>query len=163
MVMSENYEEEARAAFVSLEPRKAVSVALTGAGVGVVVWLLALLLGNYVLNPILCHGSQAMKCVPASQYGEMFASVIGAGAGLFFLVRLQVFRPLLVVLAAIVSLWGLVSIADLMPWYGVLLSCAALYMLSYLAFTWLARLRSFGLVAVLFVVLIVAVRYTLSL
>ncbi len=160
--MSENYDDEARSAVVPLETKRVLMVMLTGAGVGFVVWGLTTVLSNYILSGILCHGS-AMVCAAASQYGEILASIIAAGAGLFVLVRLQVFRPLLVALGVLASLWGIVALASALPWYGIMLSCMFLYAVSYLAFTWLARLRSFGLVLVLFVVLIAIVRYTLSL
>lgn len=161
--MSETNEEEVRTILVALELRRMVLAVLVGAGVGLVIWLLNFVLSDYVLGTLLCHGSQAMKCVPAGQYGEVIAGIIGAGLGLFLLVRLQIFRPLLVVLGVFVSLWGIVSSLSLLPWYGVLLSCVLLYALAMIAFTWLARLRSFGLVIVLFVVVAVAVRYTFSL
>ena len=91
------------------------------------------------------------------------AAIIGAIVGLFFLVKLQVFRPLLVVLAAVVSLWGVVGLAGLLPWYGVGLSTIALYALAYSLFTWVARIRAFWLVVLLLIVLVVAVRVMLSL
>lgn len=160
--MSESYDDEVRSAIVPLEAKRILIVMATGAGAGLIVWGLATVLGNYILSGILCHGS-AMVCGAANQYGEILASILAAGFGLFVMVRLQIFRPLLIVLATLVSLWGVVATASGLPWYGIMLSCIFLYAVSYAAFTWLARLRSFGLVLVLFVVLIAIIRYTLSL
>lgn len=160
--MTDTYDEEARSAMVSLDARRMLMIALAGAGAGVIVWGLTAVLGNYVLGGILCH-SQTMQCASADQYAEILASIVAAGAGLFALVRMQVFRPLLVVLGALLSLWGVVALASTLPWYGTLLSCLFMYAAAYLAFAWLARLRSFGLVLVLFVVLIVMIRYAFSL
>ena len=160
--MTETYDEEMRSTIVALEPRRIALVVATGAGVGLLVWGLATLLGAYVLSGILCHG-QTMKCGTGDQYAEILASILAAGAGLFVLVRLQIFRPLLVVLGALLSLWGIVSLASTLPWYGALFACVLMYAAAYAAFAWLARLRSFGMVLVLFVVLIVMIRYTFSL
>lgn len=160
--MSESYDDEARSALVPLDVKRMLVILLSGAAVGLVVWGLTMLLSKYVLSALLCHDS-AMVCGAAGQYGEATATILAAGAGLFGLVRTQVFRPLLVVIGTLISLWGIVALASGLPWYGTMIACILLYAVAYVAYAWLARLRSFGLVLVLFVVLIVVVRYTLSL
>jgi hypothetical protein len=161
--MSEGYEEDRQSPLTPMNVRKLVAVFALGAAVGLVVWGLTAFFDTYVLRAVLCQGSQTMKCGGSTQYAEAAASIIGAGAGLYFLVRFEVFRPLLVVLATIIGLWGTVESVGLLPWYGAIMATVLLYALAYILFSWLARLRSFSTVIILFIVLIIAVRYTLTL
>ena len=161
--MSEIQEEDKHLLFTPVDINKIVAVVLLGAVIGLLVWGLTLVIDRYVLTAILCGGNRDLECANAAIYAESVATIIGAIVGLFFLVRLQVFRPLLVVLAAVISLWGIIGLAGLLPWYGVGLSAVGLYAFSYGLFTWIARIRAFWVVVVLLVVLVVAVRMTLSL
>jgi hypothetical protein len=163
MFMNDVYQEDKQLPFTPIDANKMVAIILLGAVVGLIVWGLSIVLDTYVLSAILCKGTETLRCAGTSQYAEAAATIIGAGVGLFFLVRLQVFRPLLVVLAATISLWGIVGLADLLPWYGIGISAVLLYALAYGVFTWVARLRSFWLVLVLLIALIAGVRLVLSL
>lgn len=161
--MSDVYEEDKRLLFTPIDASKIIAIITLGAVVGLVVWGLTLVVDRYVLTPVLCGGSQAMQCANTSLYAESVAAIIGAIVGLFFLVRLQVFRPLLVVLAAVISLWGIIGLSALLPWYGVGMTAVLLYAFAYGLFAWIARIRAFWAVIVLLVVLVAAVRVTLSL
>lgn len=161
--MNDVYQEDKQLPFTPIDVNKMVAILMLGAVVGLVAWGLSIVLDTYVLSAILCKGNTTLTCAGAAQYAETAATIIGAGVGLFFLVKLQVFRPLLVVLAATISLWGIVSLAGLLPWYGIGLSAVVLYAFAYGAFAWVARLRSFWLVLVLLVALIAGVRLVLSL
>ena len=74
------------------------------------------------------------------------------------LVRIRVYRPLLVVLAVVLALWGIQSIVVVLPWYLALVGMVAVGALSYSLFAWIARLRSFVLAAIVTVVIAVLVR-----
>lgn len=161
--MSDVYEEDKRLLFTPIDANKTIAIIVLGAVIGLLVWGLTLVLDRYVLSATLCQGGEVLKCANTAMYAEGAATVIGAIAGLFFLMKLQVFRPLLVVLAVAISLWGIVGFAQLLPWYGVGLSVILLYSVAYGLFSWLARIRLFGLVLVLVVVLVMAIRLTLSL
>lgn len=160
--MSEVYEEGKERPFTPIDAKRVMAVVALGAVVGLVVWALTLVIDRYVLSPVLCQGSEALRCAGSAQYAEAAASIIGTGIGLFFLVRLQVFRPLLVALASTVTLWGIVAKAELLPWYGVGLSVIAMYLFAYLLFSWIARLRAFWVVILVMVMTIAAVRLVLN-
>lgn len=132
-----------------------------GIGVGLAAWGLSFFFERYIFQALLCHGSQAIRCDMGAAYAEGVAHVLAAGVGLFFLVRLRVFRPLLVALAAMACLWGIVGLTVEMPTYAIGLSVAGLYGAAYLTFAWVARLRMFWLVVVLLVAMVVGVRYVL--
>lgn len=159
--MNETQTEDQAVSLVPMSGARLLQVIAVGAVVGLVAWGLSFFLDKYIFQAILCHGSQAIRCDMGAQYAEGVASVVAAGVGLFFLVRLQVFRPLLVALAAMACLWGIVGLTVEMPLYGVGLSVAGLYAAAYTLFAWLARLRMFWLVVVLLIAVVIGVRYVL--
>jgi len=144
--------------FVSMSRRDVIDTVLCGAGVGLFVGILYLLLDTFVFGAVLCRPQQASDCAQAPQYAMIVATVIGAIAGLVALARARVYRPLFVVLFATISLWvGNVLVAGY-AWYWALLVLLLLYAIAYLLFAWLARLRSFVLAAVVAIVVLVVVR-----
>ena len=148
---------------VEITIRQFLFVALTGMIVGILTWGLANLIGTYVFHPLMCREASMSTCGSVSQYSEILGTIIASGAGLFGLVRLQVFRPLLVALASAISLWGLIGYTVvLFPWYGVLLSAALLYTVSYMAFMWISRIRLFGLAIVFLLALVIGIRLLFS-
>lgn len=138
-------------------------VVATGLGVGLAVFGLVYLLNEYIFSAVLCRGDSAAECANATNYAMIVAMVIGGIGGLIALVQARIYRPLLVVLAAAVSLWGVNVITAGMQWYWALVITMVLFALTYALFTWVARIRSFLLSLVVIVVLVVLARlaYTL--
>ena len=160
--MDEGYAEDKPALFVPMGLSRLLQVVAVGAVVGLTVWALTLFLERYVFEAILCHGNETSSCGYGMRYAEAAATVIGAGIGLYFIARAQIYRPLLIVLAAAASLWGIINLVRLLPWYGVGLSVVLLYAFAYGAYSWLARIRVFWLVMIMFLVLVVATRLIFS-
>jgi hypothetical protein len=159
--MAETYQDDKPTPIIAMSVKQMIQVAVLGVFVGLLVWALTYVLETYILKALLCQGSQTMKCASATTYAGIASSILAAGVGLFGLVKIGVFRPLLVAIAATVSLWGFLGTVVTLPLYGVLISIAVLTALSYLAFSWLARIRLFWLVVVLMIVLVVVVRLVL--
>ncbi|MEO7905255.1 MAG: hypothetical protein ABIR91_05705 [Candidatus Saccharimonadales bacterium] len=159
--MAATYTEENTRPLIAMTRQQFTQVIFAGMIVGAIAWGLTWALDAYVYQAILCRGDSA-NCASASNYSLITASILAAASGLFALVRLQVFRPLLVVLASTVSLWSLPLVAAaVMPWYFALVSCTLLFGLAYGAFAWLARVRSFILSLVAMIVVVAAVRFVL--
>jgi hypothetical protein len=160
--MSEGQAENKPTPFTPISAKRLIQVLLLGAVVGAIVWVLAFLIDTYIVEAVICHGSVLGGCTVGRSYAEAVATIAGAGIGLFGLVRLQMFRPLLVVLAALVSLWGLLGTITSLPWYGIGVSSALLYGFAYAMYVWIARVRSFILVLILLVIMMTAVRLLLN-
>ena len=94
-------------------------------------------------------------------YSMIVAIIISTIAGVANLARLRIYRPLLIGLAAAISLWGLQVITGGLAWYWAALVFVALFALAYAVFAWLARLRNFILALVVTIVLVVLVRWVL--
>lgn len=159
--MAAAYIEENTRPLIAMTRYQFIQVIIAGMIVGLAAWGLTWLFDAYVYQTILCRdGGDA--CEMAPQYSLITASILAAAGGLFALVRLQVFRPLLIVLATTVSLWSLPLIASqVMPWYLAAIASVVLFGLAYVLFAWLARIRSFILALVVMIVVVVIVRFVL--
>lgn len=160
--MNETYPNDAQTVYTPMGIKQLIQVAIFGIAAGLLVWGLTYVLETYALKALLCANKEALTCATSAQFGEIIATLVTGAIGLFILVKIQVFRPLLVVIATVVNLWGLISFVSEQPWYVIGLSSAGLYMITYLLFTWITRLRLFWLVVVLLLALIVAMRLILT-
>jgi hypothetical protein len=155
-------EQEGDSTLLSLGSGQLIKIILFGFIVGVIVWGLTTLLDMYLFRAIACQGNATMQCATSLSYAEITATLLGGIIGLLGLIRFQMFRPLLVVLGAIISLWGIVTAFIALPWYGVMLITAAAYALAYGLFAWVARIRLFWIVALISLLIIVGVRLAVN-
>ena len=78
--------------------------------------------------------------------------------GISVLVKLGVFRPLLIVLASLITLWGLsgwladVSIVEAALWSSLV------YGLSYITYAWLARIRRAAVMVIVVALVVISAR-----
>lgn len=132
-----------------------------GAITGLLVAILMHVLNNFVFASLLCRQS-ANGCEAAPVYSMIVAIVIGSVFGLAGLARLRVYRPLLVVLAAAVSLWSFHVLVAGWVWYQAGLVSIILFALAYGLFAWVARARSILITIALVIAIVVAMRFAIS-
>lgn len=147
---------------VPMSGRELVTVIATGIVVGAIACGLFYLLNRFVFGAVLCRPQSAAECVSAPGYAMTAAIIISSIAGLAALARLRVYRPLLVVLAAAISLWGIQHLVAGLSWYMTLIVVALLFGFTYGLYAWLARIRSFIFAVVVCVVLVVVARLSLN-
>jgi hypothetical protein len=143
---------------IELQPQQLIQIAFSGAVVGVVAWLMTLLVRQVVLVPLFCGDPASGACVGATDVAGYVATIIAGVVGLMGLVRIGAFRPLLIVIAAAISLWGMSSWASGMFWFTSLAWFVILYALTYTAFAWFARIRPFVPALVVVVVIVLLTR-----
>jgi hypothetical protein len=160
--MSDTYGNETPASLVPMKIKKLALIVVYGAVAGLVAWALTMLLDTYIYKAILCNRDTAVQCASSYLYASTTSSIIGAAVGLFGLVRLQVFRPLLIVIASFVALWALLAMVSPLAWYYAAAVVALLYGAAFGVFAWFARIRRFYLTLILVVLLVVAVRLILN-
>ena len=153
-----DYVTETKPAIIEQDGRLSLKVAVTGLVLGVVAWGLTMLLERFVLRGLFCGDPSSAACTNITAISGNIAAVVIAIIGVIVLVRLSVFRPLLIVLGAAISLWGLaawlanVSMVEQVAW------SAALYALLYSLYAWIARIRHAVVVLVVFGLVAVATR-----
>lgn len=150
-------------AFIELRPQTLVQVALLGAGLGLLSWLMTIVVRQVIFVPLFCGDPTNAACVGATGSAGVLALIVTGIVGLLGLVRLGVYRPLLVALAAAVSLWGIALWTGGLQWFEAAAWSALLYALVYAVYTWLVRPRSFALAVVLVVVVAILSRVASSL
>lgn len=160
--MSDTYVTDTTPSLVAMTVKKLLFIIIVGAVAGIVTWGLTLVLDTYIYKAVLCNKDAVVQCASSQQYATITATIIGAAAGLFGLVRLHVFRPLLIVIAAFISLWGLLSLLTSLPWYGSMLIAGGMYGLAFGVFAWLVRIRKFFIALILAILVVIAVRLVLS-
>src|SRR5688500_18267187 len=116
--------------------------------VGAIAGGLTLIFGSDV-RMVLAGSDEA--CGAGEQYEAVLAGIISAAFGLFWLIRTQVFRPLLVVIAVTIGLWGIGLLMLHWPWYALVGVTAVLHGIAYGLFAWISRVRVFWVVVILLV------------
>ena len=128
---------------IDMPQQHVMRIVLLGVGLGVVGFLLSLIIRDVILVPVFCGNVSVGKCAGVADSAANISAVIVAIAGLLGLVRLSVYRPLLIVLAVAISFWGLGSLTVDLPWYEALSWWVLFYAAGYTAFAWLVRPRAF--------------------
>lgn len=147
-------------AIIDMRPDLLVRVALLGLGLGVVAWILAMVLGNFVIKPVLCPTTgDASMCGSTDVIAGNIGLVLVSVAGMLGLVRLGVYRPLLIAIAGVLTLWGLGGWLSGIVWYEALGWAALIYMITYVAYAWLVRPRNFIVVIAVLAILVILVRW----
>ena len=147
--------------FVGMTRRDFIGVLISGAIAGLAAFVLYALLNKFVFGAVLCRAESTGDCSQAPAYSMIVAMIISTIAGVANLARLRIYRPLLIGLAAAISLWGLQAVAGGFAWYWAAVVFVALFALAYAVFAWVARLRNFILALVVTVVLVVLARWVL--
>jgi len=115
-------------------------MALIGAALGVLYWVLTLLVGHFIIDPLFCSDAvRASTCSSSVEISGNVAGILVATIGLGILVRLNVLRPLIVAIATAAILWGLASWTDGLGWAEVVAWSVLLYALCYVLFSWISR------------------------
>lgn len=132
---------------------------MAGVGVGVVGWLLTLFFKNVVIANIFCRSADTFTiCSNGGTIAWNIAFVIVALASVFVLMRTNMYRPLLIVLAAVAVLWGIGTWLLPMAWWQGLLWSGVLFGLAYALFAWLAAHTVFAVSLISTIVVVVLVR-----
>ena len=140
-----------------------VSIAIIGALVGITTWLLSMLLQSAVIEPLFCRSADAFSaCNNGGSIAFSTAAVLAHIAGLYALVRIGTYRPLLVVLATIVTLWGIQVWLGTLTWFEAALTYGFVVAVAYALYAWLSRIVTFWLAAVIILVAIVLSRLFLN-
>lgn len=160
--MSDTYSNDTQTSLVTMNTKKLLFIILFGAIAGLATWGLTILLDTYVYKAILCNSNAAVQCASSYQYATTTATIIGAAIGLFGLVRLHAFRPLLIVISSYASLWGLLLLLVPLSWYVAALAVAGLYGFAFGVFAWIARIKQFYIAIIIVILVVVAVRLVLN-
>ena len=149
---------ETRSNFVPMTWRELARIGAIGAVIGALSGGLYVLFHTYIFQAVLCRDQANTACGQAATYAAITTAFIASFVAVVVLAHIRVYRPLLIILAAILALWGIQSIVAVLPWYWALVGMIAVGALAYSLFAWIARIRSFILSAVVAIVIAVIIR-----
>lgn len=147
--------------FVDIDRQSLGLAALVGLAVGALTWLVSWFFQHVIFNSLVCHSS-VVSCAENGNVAFNVAAVLMAVVGVVALVRSGIYRPVLVSIAALVSLWSLQTLLSGLGWFEALLWTAALYGFSYTLFAWVLKIYNLTLAIGLLVVLVVLVRIAIA-
>jgi hypothetical protein len=152
------------AAWATMSWRSLMIVFLIGTAVGLLTYALYIPLTKFVFEPILCGNDSValVRCGTETSFASAIAIVLGSMVGLIFLVRERIFRPLLVILAAALSLWGLLIIITSLPFLVGLLVTAVVFGIGYATFAWFAQSSNLITSLITITLVIIATRLVLN-
>ena len=159
------FDESGESFFYRITQVEGVKIAALGLIVGILVPLLSFLATQYFIQPVFCHATNTYGvCNNAGLTAYYISTVLISALATIILVNWQVFRPLLIAVAAAAALWGLQqAIGELarQSWLEYGLLSAITFMFTYLLFYWLMRVRSFVASVLLSVLAVVLLRWLL--
>lgn len=132
--------------------------AVSGVVAGALIWLLNILLQHLVFQPLFCQAAASQgACVDSNVWSWWIAAVVMGMISLMALVRGLVYRPLLVIVASLITVWGIWDWLGAYSWWQATLWQALIFGLAYALYTLLARINNFifSLLAMIAAVVIV--------
>lgn len=148
--------------YMKTSPMVAVQAFVIGLLVGFLVHVGTLGLQQYALQPLFCQPTNDQYCSSTMQISAVLNILVFHFLGLIALIRIGVIRPLLVVLATVVTLFGLHAWLDGQTWWMASLYSSLLVGISYLFYAWINRMSQFPVALGLTIVSVVAARLLLS-
>ena len=145
--------------------RDILKIGVAGAVIGLLTMALYVLFDKYVFSPTLCSDINlgSGRCENKLAFSSSVALVIGALPILFFFVQQRVYRPLLVILLSVVTLWNIPLLLGELAMLPAILLSVLIFALTYLLFAWLAQIRNFPIALIVTIITVIVVRIVLVL
>ncbi len=131
--------------------------------VGGLVYVSARAIDIYAMHPLFCQAADRAYCGATPTISIVLSSIVFHFLGLVALVRANVLRPLLVVLASLVSLIDFHIWLDGLTWWLAALFASLLMAFAYVYFTWINRMSQFPVALGLTIVSVIVIRLLVSL
>lgn len=141
-----------------------VRIVFTGAGLGLVWWILTVLIKNYIVEPIACRDlANAATCVDSLGVAGDISTVLVALIGAFVLVRTLQPRPIIIAISVAAVLWSLGYYITGLQWYEGLLWGVLFYALTYSLFGLVARIVWLPAAIITAILIVIVIRVLLVL
>lgn len=138
-------------------------IVFIGLGLGLFWWIMTSLLHNYVVEPLACRDiANAATCVNSFGVSGNIATILTAVLGAIVLIRGFWPRPVIVAVAAAISLWDLGFFLTGTTWWVTLFWGLVIYGLAYTLFWCIARIRIVWTSLIVAGLAVLAVRLSLA-
>jgi len=135
-----------------------------GAALAVVFWLLTLLIGRFIVEPLVCRQIvDATMCNDATPLAGKIATIFTAVLGIVVMVRMRIARPIIIAVATAAVLWDLAAWTQGLFWLEGIIWSVLLYALCFALFAWITRYVTLWVTIVVSIVIVLIVRIALAL
>jgi len=147
-------------------PRKneMITTIVTGLVAATSMMVLAWVVSTYIIGQVICGDNTDGVCAQPFTLGYNIFLILSALAATGWFAYSRIFRPALITLPAVIMFWSLPQIFSGIlnnSFFVFALLSVVLIALSYAAFYWIVRIRSFLIVALLWVLLTIGLRFML--
>lgn len=133
-----------------------------GAITGIIFWLLTLLIGRYIVDPLVCgQAVDAARCSESLSISGGIAMILAAVVGVIFMVRASVARPIVIAIASTAVLWSLALWTEGLFWLEALAWSVILYIATFALFGWITRYAQLWVTIVLSLLIVLIIRIAL--
>lgn len=130
----------------SFAPREFFVLLIAGFVAGAAVWFAKLGLDRWVMDPLFCRTPDTFAvCQNAGSIAFIVALVLVGVVTVSLLSLSKVYRPLLVVLASFVSIWGISIWLAPLVWWQAVLWCGAISLFAFALYGLIAQIKKFWL------------------
>lgn len=141
-----------------------VRTIVLGALLGILFWLLTILIGHYIIEPLYCRNMvNAALCNNSTPLSGNIAAVLVALAGVIAMVRIGAARPIVIAVATAALLWDLASWTQGVFWLEAVLFSVVLYAITFALFAWITRYASLLVTLIITVLIVIIIRIALVL
>jgi hypothetical protein len=141
-----------------------VRTIVLGAVTGLIFWLLTLIVGHYIVDPIVCgRFFNAALCTDSTPLSGNIATIFAATAGVIAMVRIGAARPIIVAVASAALLWDLAAWTDGLFWLEAVVWSIVLYAAVFALFSWITRYAALWVTAVVSLLIVIIIRIALVL
>lgn len=135
-----------------------------GAITGIIFWLLTIIIGRYVVEPLVCRQViDATMCTNATSLAGNISAILAATLSVVVMVRAGIARPIIVVVATAALLWNLAAWTDGLFWLEALVWSAILYAAAFALFGWITRYVTLWVTLILSFLIVAIIRIALVL
>lgn len=138
--------------------------AVIGLFLGIIYCGLVVLINQLIIGQLFCKtNTDSILCSRSLIISGDIASILVATLGVGLMLRFYLPRPLIISLAAAVSLWGLSGWTNGLNWWEILGWSILLYTVSYVLYSWIVRYMKIIPVLIIATVVVVIIRITAGL
>jgi len=133
-----------------------------GAATGVIFWLLTLLIGRYIVDPLVCgQVVDAARCSESLSISGGIAMILAAVVSVIVMVHASVARPIVIAIASTAVLWSFALWTEGLFWLEALAWSIALYIATFALFGWITRYARLWVTILLSVLIVLIIRVAL--
>lgn len=148
--------------YISVSPTGVVGAFLVGLAAGALFYGMYFMLTSQALPAIFCRAGNDGYCRSVPTTALVVSVIVAHLIGMLALVRAGIIRPMLVVIAAIATLWGVWQWVDVHTWWAAMILSGLLFGLAYLYYSWINRLLQFPVALGLTVASLIVVRLLIA-